>query len=142
MSQTELIQIAPLRSIQQVQAVYLDQRSVQAAKKAETKATGPSFEEVLQTAVAKPQVTRDGLKFSKHAAARLAQREIALTREQMQRLGEGARKAGEKGIKDSLVMVDNLAFIVSVPNATVVTAIDQNQTAENIFTNIDGAVIA
>ena len=60
----------------------------------------------------------------------------------MERLAEGAQKAGVKGIRDSLVMVDNLAFIVNVPNSTVVTAMDQNQADENIFTNIDGAVIA
>ncbi|MGN0306637.1 MAG: flagellar protein, partial [Lachnospiraceae bacterium] len=60
---------------------------------------------------------------------------------QLDRLTEGARKAGEKGIKESLVMVDQLAFIVNVPSQTVITAMDQNQTDGNIFTNIDGAVI-
>ena len=60
---------------------------------------------------------------------------------QMQRLEEGTRRAGEKGIKDSLVLVDSLAFIVNVPSSTVVTAMDQSETKENIFTNIDGAVI-
>ena len=73
---------------------------------------------------------------------RLADRNIELTVDQMERLAEGAQKAGVKGIRDSLVMVDNLAFIVNVPNSTVVTAMDQNQADENIFTNIDGAVIA
>ena len=82
------------------------------------------------------------LKFSKHASNRLADRNIELTVDQMERLAEGAQKAGVKGIRDSLVMVDNLAFIVNVPNSTVVTAMDQNQADENIFTNIDGAVIA
>ncbi len=53
----------------------------------------------------------------------------------------GAAKASEKGIKESLVMVDSLAFIVSVPNQTVITAMDQTETDENVFTNIDGAVI-
>ena len=59
----------------------------------------------------------------------------------MERLTEGTAKAQQKGIKDSLVIVDDLAFIVNIPNNTVVTAMDQNDTAENIFTNIDGAVI-
>ena len=53
----------------------------------------------------------------------------------------GVQLADEKGIKDSLVMVDSLAFIVNVPNQTVVTAMDQTESEENIFTNIDGAVI-
>ena len=56
-------------------------------------------------------------------------------------LAMGAGKAGAKGIKESLVIVDQLAFIVNIPNRTVVTAMDQAETEENIFTNIDGAVI-
>lgn len=82
------------------------------------------------------------LKFSKHATNRLADRGIELTDDQMGRLEIGTNKALQKGIKDSLVMVDNLAFIVNIPNNTVVTAMDQTQADENIFTNIDGAVIA
>ena len=60
----------------------------------------------------------------------------------MMRLEVGAKEAGEKGIKDSLILVDQLAFIVNVPNKTVVTAMDQTENKSNIFTNIDGAVIA
>jgi flagellar operon protein len=50
-------------------------------------------------------------------------------------------QAKNKGINESLVLVDSLAFIVNVPNRTVVTAMDQTETQSNIFTNIDGAVI-
>lgn len=81
------------------------------------------------------------LKFSKHAANRLNTRNIELSDEQVSRLQDGCQKANAKGIKDSLVLVDELAFIVNIPSATVVTAMDQNETNENIFTNIDGAVI-
>ena len=81
------------------------------------------------------------LRFSKHASNRLADRSITLSDTQLNRLTEGAKKAGEKGIKESLVMVDQLAFIVNVPSNTVITAMDQTQANENIFTNIDGAVI-
>ena len=98
---------------------------------------GVSFREILGE---KTQEAEE-LRFSKHAANRLANRSITLSDSQMNRLTEGARKAGEKGIKESLVMVDQLAFIVNVPNNTVITAMDQSQTSENIFTNIDGAVI-
>ena len=82
------------------------------------------------------------VKFSKHAVNRLSLRNIELTNDQMQRLQEGARQAGERGIKDSLILVDQLAFIVNVPNHTVVTAMDQTENNSNVFTNIDGAVIA
>lgn len=81
------------------------------------------------------------LKFSKHAANRLNTRNIELSDEQVSRLQDGCQKANAKGIKDSLVIVDELAFIVNIPSSTVVTAMDQNETNENIFTNIDGAVI-
>lgn len=81
------------------------------------------------------------LKFSKHATNRLADRQIELSADQMRRLDEAAALAREKGIKESLVMVDSLAFIVNIPNHTVVTAMDQTQANENVYTNIDGAVI-
>ena len=81
------------------------------------------------------------VRFSKHAVNRLAERNIELTDNQMERLQEGAMKAGAKGINESLVLVDQLAFIVNVPNHTVVTAMNQTEADENVFTNIDGAVI-
>lgn len=81
------------------------------------------------------------LKFSKHASMRLENRNIRLSREQNERLVSGVKKAGEKGIQESLVIVDSLAFIVNIPNKTVVTALDKSEANENIFTNIDGAVI-
>lgn len=99
-----------------------------------------SFQEALLEAMDSSRETT--LKFSKHATNRLADRNIELTKEQMDRLTEGTNKAGSKGIRDSLVMVDHLAFIVNIPKNTVITAMDQSQADENIFTNIDGAVIA
>lgn len=80
------------------------------------------------------------LKFSKHANERLAKRNIDLSREQVARLENGTNKARQKGIKESLVMVDNLAFIVNVKNNTVITAV--NDAEDTVFTNIDGAVIS
>ena len=98
---------------------------------------GQSFEDIFKH---KLESTSE-LKFSKHASQRLDDRNIELTEEQSQRLEEGVQKASAKGITDSLVLVDTLAFIVNVPNQTVVTAMDQTESEENIFTNIDGAVI-
>jgi flagellar operon protein len=105
-------------------------------------APGLSFQDILghKTQNAQSPVGND-LKFSKHAAGRLTDRNIALTDSQVERLSDGTRKAGLKGIKDSLVIVDQLAFIVNVPNNTVITALDRSEAAENIFTNIDGAII-
>ena len=72
---------------------------------------------------------------------RLKQRDITLTDVQLSRLNEGTQKAGLKGIRESLVIMDDLAFIVNTKSKTVVTAMDQNNSEDNIFTNIDGAVI-
>lgn len=121
-------------SIEQVTSEYLKPQA-SGAQAAEPQV---SFEEILR---GKQAGTAGGLKFSKHASMRLMERQISLTEEQNARLKSGVEKAGEKGIRDSLVMVDSLAFIVNVPNKTVVTAMDQEETQKNIFTNIDGAVI-
>lgn len=91
-----------------------------------------SFREVLLD-------TGNQVKFSKHATQRLQTRNIAMSEEQKQRLQDASRQAREKGMKESLVMVDNLAFIVNVKNNTVITAV--NDTERAIFTNIDGAII-
>jgi flagellar operon protein len=97
---------------------------------------GISFIEILK----QQQLEQTGsLKFSKHANERLASRNIDLSDKQLERLNTGAKKAQEKGIKESLVMVDNIAFIVNVRNNTVITAVNDGE--DKIFTNIDGAVI-
>lgn len=97
-----------------------------------------SFSEILETK--QKESKEQELKFSKHANERLASRNIDLSNEQLVRLENGTSKAREKGIKESLVMVDNLAFIVNVKNNTVITAV--NETEDSVFTNIDGAVIS
>ncbi len=123
-------------SIEQVADRYLNSKNSSAA----SESSGVSFEEILKQ---KQDVTGNSeLKFSKHASMRLEDRHISLSQEQSERLETGVLKASEKGINESLVIVDSLAFIVSVPNKTVVTAMDQTESGSNIFTNIDGAVIA
>lgn len=128
-------------SIQQMTDQYLTQKNDAAADAG----SHVSFEEVLRkTRQSKQMQDQTGirpLKFSKHASMRLEDRNISLSREQNERLESGVRKAGEKGIQDSLVIVDSLAFIVNIPNKTVVTALDKSEADGSIFTNIDGAVI-
>lgn len=125
-------------SIEQLQDQYLNStQNVSNGKKAE----GISFEQVLAEKLNSSETTaQTSLKFSKHAVNRLMDRNITLSDTQMERLSDGTQKANEKGIKESLVVVDQLAFIVNVPNKTVITAMDQTETKDNIFTNIDGAV--
>ncbi|HTY39293.1 MAG TPA: TIGR02530 family flagellar biosynthesis protein [Bacteroidota bacterium] len=94
-----------------------------------------SFEKVLQQEM-------DGLKFSKHAQERLNARQIQLNESDLASIQSAVEKAGEKGSQDSLVLLRDLAFIVSVKNKTVVTAVDAEHLKNNVFTNIDSAVIA
>lgn len=122
-------------SIEQVTDQYLNRKSTEASYSE----SSISFEEILRQ---KQDVAESSeLKFSKHASMRLSDRNINLSQEQNKRLENGVIKASEKGINESLVILDSLAFIVNVPNRTVVTAIDQTESNDNIFTNIDGAVI-
>lgn len=122
-------------SIEQVAGQYLHTSNTGTSSQAEK----GSFEAILKEKQAAQEPSE--LKFSKHAAMRLEDRNISLTKEQNERLESGVKKADEKGISESLVLMDSLAFIVNVPNKTVVTAMEQTETQENIFTNIDGAVI-
>ncbi len=97
-----------------------------------------SFEEILKE---KQTTDQSGIKFSKHASMRLNDRNITLSAEQNERLENAVKEADNKGMNESLVLVDDLAFIVNVPNRTVITAMEQGETNSNVFTNIDGAVI-
>lgn len=129
------IQKSGYYSIEQVTNRYLDRNSDTTGT---GRADGLSFQAILEQ---KSADETQKLRFSKHAAGRLADRNISLTKNQLERLNDGARKAEQKGIRDSLVIMDKLAFIVNVPNNTVVTAMDSTETTENVFTNINGAVI-
>jgi flagellar operon protein len=98
--------------------------------------TGPgSFTHALDQA-------SGSLQFSKHALARVERRGIELSQETLQRLSNGVGRAAGKGARDSLVLVDGTAFVVSVRNSTVITAVDSEHMKDNVFTNIDSAVIA
>jgi flagellar operon protein len=114
---------------------------------------GRTFDEVLRGAQPAP-AERPGLaavpdalpgssiRWSSHARARLMQRGIELTTEQHTRLEAAVDKAVAKGAKDSLVLLDDTALVVSAQNRTVITALGMHQAKENVFTNIDSAVIA
>ena len=97
-----------------------------------------SFFDILQKTQSEA-ACNDELRFSKHANERLSSRNIDMTQSQVERLKAGTQKAREKGINESLVCVDELAFIVNVKNNTVITALNSEE--DKVFTNIDGAVI-
>ena len=121
-------------SIEQAANDYLEKGSGSEVVRKGTR----SFADVLEDKQKEVSVP----KFSKHAVNRLSERNREISEGLMERLSAGMQAAGQKGINESLVMVDQLAFIVNVKNQTVITALDGNETDQNVFTNIDGAVIA
>jgi flagellar operon protein len=97
---------------------------------------GPSFASVLGSTQAQP------VKFSAHALQRVERRGIDTSPATLARLGDGVDRAAGKGARASVVFVDATAFVVSVPNRTVITAVDRDHMKHQVFTNIDSAVIA
>ncbi len=121
-------------SIEQMRGQFLN--TGQAAGQNVSGLQGQTFAEVL----ARKKTAESGeLKFSKHASERLVSRNIDLSETQKERLNHAVKAAEAKGIKESLVMMDNLAFIINIKNNTVVTAVTGGE--EKIFSNIDGAVV-
>lgn len=96
-----------------------------------------SFEQILKTQIKENKE----LKFSKHAQERALQRGIEVTPTLMSELEKAVDKASEKGAKDLAVIGQNEAFIVNVPNKIVITTMSYLELKDNIFTNIDSAVI-
>lgn len=91
-----------------------------------------SFQQVLDDNV---------LRFSHHAELRLKQRGIVLQPEELLKMESAVDKAAAKGAKDSLLIMNDLAFIVNVRNRTIVTAMDGSQLQDHVFTQIDSAVV-
>ncbi len=100
-----------------------------------TATTGGAFEQVLNQAIG-------GVKFSQHAVQRLQTRNINLSPAQLNQLNSAVDKAAQKGSRESLILMNNeLALVVSVTNRTVITAMDGASIKDNVFTNIDSAVV-
>ena len=95
-----------------------------------------SFQDILQSNIQKSQLT-----FSSHAVARVAQREMDFSEQELERLNKGLAMAKEKGLNETLILVDKNAFIVSAKNNTVITTVNNNELTGNVFTNIEGTVI-
>jgi len=95
-----------------------------------------SFASVLGATQSQP------VKFSSHALQRVERRGIDMSPATVARLNDGVDRAAGKGARASVVFVDATAFVVSVPNRTVITAVDRDHMKQQVFTNIDSAVIA
>ncbi|NCN28581.1 flagellar protein [bacterium] len=112
-------------------------KAIQKGKSANSQgiADAKSFSEFL-TDKAGPE-----LKFSNHARKRLESRGIELSSDDVMKLQDAVKRAQDKGSKESLILSDKGAFVVSVKNGTVITAVDKGSMKENIFTNIDSTIM-
>lgn len=111
---------------------------------------GPSFKDTLnQLTQSQPASNKapaslgsaDPLKFSQHAVERMKSRGIQFSPEDMGKINEAVSRAASKGSKDSLILMNDSALIVSVKNKTVVTVMDKSALKENVFTNIDSTIV-
>lgn len=101
--------------------------------------SGPNFKELLKRAQHRET---PGLQFSKHVRERLQQRNITLDAGKMENLEKAVSLAETKGIRDSLILTQHAAYIVNIPNRTVITAVDRDSAENRVFTNIDGAILS
>lgn len=95
-----------------------------------------NFAEILNQAE-----QNQNLKFSKHAVERMKVRDIKLDNVEITKIEEAINKASKKGVKEALILMEDKAFIASIKNKTIVTTVSKEQLKDNIFTNIDGAII-
>lgn len=116
----------------------LDRGLDQAKEKPAAKPFSELLEERIQDKVGPKD---EGLKFSAHAQTRLESRGIHLNGDDMLKLQDAVNRVRDKGSKESLILTDKAAFIVSVKNQTVITAVDRESLKENIFTNIDSTIM-
>ncbi len=101
-----------------------------------TQAKTDSFSEVLRKSM-----ENDGVQFSKHALARMNERGVNFTEDLISDLNGAIEKAREKGAKDVVIIGAESAFIVNIPNNVVITTMNSGEMRNNIFTNIDSAVL-
>lgn len=100
------------------------------------KSAQSAFGDMLQQ-----QIRQRTVNFSKHALARAEERGIELTSDLMDKLADSVEKAHEKGAKNILAFSDSQAFIINIPYGRVITTMSGEEMKQNIFTNIDGAVL-
>jgi len=127
-----------INQLQQIRRAQQIQRSIPQNRPAtESAGAKTDFKSILDE-----QVSHNGsVKFSNHAMQRIEQRQIPFTQADFGRLNKAVDIAAEKGAKESLVLMDNRGLVVSIPNRTVITAVDHTQLKNNVFTNIDSTVV-
>lgn len=122
--------------------IYMPQAPVPVGQKPQAPVKPKSDGKVKFDDVLKKKLEEaDGLKFSAHAQKRLSSRGISLSEGDLKNINGAVSLAAQKGARESLVLMNDLAFVISVKNRTVITAVNGESIKENVFTNIDSAVI-
>ena len=111
--------------------------NTQSLNQVQPSVNGESFADILNRQIN----SGTSIEFSKHAMNRVMERNIDLSADKLERLNTGVKLAEEKGLNDTLILVDSLAFVVNVKNNKVITTVGQDGLRGNVFTNIDGTVI-
>lgn len=87
------------------------------------------------------QIAKSNVIVSNHAKQRLEKRDIRLDESELKQIGDAISRVAAKGGKESLIFFKDTAFVVNVPNRTIITAVDHQSFKDNVFTNIDSALI-
>ncbi len=104
----------------------------------QTKQTaGSSFKQMFSAELAESH----GISFSRHAHERMFSRGLEMSEENLSKLAGAVDRAQSKGSKETLVMTDDLACVVSVKSRTVITVFDRENLRDGVVTSIDSAVI-
>ena len=96
---------------------------------------GKGFREVFESSL------RENLRFSRHALNRIGETGVQLSQADLQDIERAVDKLAEKGGRDSLLLMNDLALVVSVRSRTVVTVVDKSRMSERVFTNIDSLML-
>lgn len=123
-------------NIQSISYKILQSNNLKKGQQVSCNVPKSNFDDLL-----KLEKQRQNIKFSKHAVERMQIRDISLDNVEMTKIEEAIDKASKKGVKEALILMDDKAFIASIKNKTIVTTVSKEQLKNNIFTNIDGAII-
>jgi len=130
--------ISGTRILQQQRPVDLIEIAQRGSTQTKTGQTaGTSFKDMFSRELAQTR----GVEFSKHAHDRMFSRNLELSDDQLDKLAGAIDRAGDKGSRETLVLSEDAAFVVSVPNRTVITVFDKDNLRDGVVTSIDSAVI-
>ena len=106
----------------------------------------PTFPDVRSERASRPESAKGfadeldaRLHISGHAAKRMKSRGLELEKPDIARLNGAVDQAHAKGSSEALILMDGVAFVVSVPNRTVITA--HAGSGDRVYTNIDSTIV-